>query len=171
MFSTKSWVTGVCLSIVVLMLSGCWTRGHRILAPTSLSVSLDQIILQGLPVSANTSYDGDLVTDFSVEPDLPAGLQLDPVTGASLSETQSSSHRRQLSSSSLATPEVRRRPFSSSPSIRRRHVVSPSQRRTSSMWDRSLRSSTPRALVADRSQSGSSSPHCRKAFFSTKSPE
>ncbi len=81
MFSTKSWVTGVCLSIVVLMLSGCWTRGHRILAPTSLSVSLDQIILQGIQVSASSSYDGDLVTDFSVEPDLPAGLQLDPVTG------------------------------------------------------------------------------------------
>ena len=83
MFRAKSWATAVCLAASLLLVSGCWNRGHRIQAPTALSyVDLNQILLQGITVNVPASYLGDLTQNFTVSPPLPAGLTIDPTTGA-----------------------------------------------------------------------------------------
>ncbi len=83
MFRAKPWATAVCLAASLLLVSGCWNRGHRIQAPTALSyIDLNQILLQGISVNVPASYLGDLTRSFSVSPALPAGLTLDPSTGA-----------------------------------------------------------------------------------------
>ncbi len=75
------WVTCFCLAASLSLLSGCWTRGHRIQAPTALSFSeTNSIFLQGIAVTTTPTFSGDAST-FSVTPDLPTGLTLDSITG------------------------------------------------------------------------------------------
>ena len=82
MFRTRGFAVAVALTASLVLLSGCWNRGHRIQAPSALSfIDLDQILLQGISVNVPSSYVGDAVDEFTVSPALPAGLTLDPQTG------------------------------------------------------------------------------------------
>ncbi len=64
--------------------SGCYNRSNTLQAPLAIAYAeQDFLFLQGIPVEIpGPAIDGSAVEEFSVEPDLPAGLVLNPETGA-----------------------------------------------------------------------------------------
>jgi len=82
MFSPRGVAIAVAMTASLVLLSGCWNRSHRIQPPSALSYAdLGSIVLQGIELEAKPEYRGDRATEFLVEPPLPAGLTLDPVSG------------------------------------------------------------------------------------------